>query len=139
MTTNEHAVTQMRLVVTVDDLDEAVAFYRDALGLPVEAAFDAEGRRVVILDAGRATHEIGDAGHAAYVDEVEVGRRVAGRIRVAFDVDDASPRTDRLAEAGAAVIAPATKTPWNTLNSRLEAPGGRQLTLFQALAPETMA
>ncbi|MDO8307498.1 MAG: VOC family protein [Actinomycetota bacterium] len=139
MATNETAVTQLRLVVTVDDLDEAISFYRDALGLPVEASFEADGRRVVLLDAGRATLELGDAGHAAYVDEVEVGRRVAGRIRVAFEVPDAGPRTDRLAAAGATVIAPPTRTPWDSLNSRLDAPGGLQLTLFQALAPETMA
>ncbi|MDP1878551.1 MAG: VOC family protein [Actinomycetota bacterium] len=139
MATNETAVTQLRLVVTVDDLDEAISFYRDALGLPVEASFEADGRRVVILDAGRATLELGDAGHAAYVDEVEVGRRVAGRIRVAFEVADAGPRTYRLAAAGATVIAPPIRTPWDSLNSRLDAPGGLQLTLFQALAPETMA
>lgn len=139
MATNETPVTQLRLVVTADDLDEAISFYRDALGLPVEASFEADGRRVVILDAGRATLELGDAGHAAYVDEVEVGRRAAGRIRVAFEVPDAGPRTDRLAAAGATVIAPPTRTPWGSLNARLDAPGGLQLTLFQALATETMA
>ena len=139
MAINETAVTQLRLVVTVDDLDEAIRFYRDALGLPVEASFEADGRRVVILDAGRATLELGDAGHAAYIDEVEVGRRVAGRVRVAFEVSDAAQHTDLLAAAGATVIAPPTRTPWDSLNSRLDAPGGLQLTLFEALSPETMA
>ena len=34
--------------------------------------------------------------HAAYIDEVEVGTRVAGHIRVAFQVDDAAEATRRL-------------------------------------------
>jgi hypothetical protein len=34
---------------------------------------------------------------------------------------------------GAEQIAPPTRTPWDSLNSRLHAPGGIQLTLFQEL------
>jgi catechol 2,3-dioxygenase-like lactoylglutathione lyase family enzyme len=132
-------VTQLRLVVTVDDLDAAIRFYRDELGLPEEAAFTAEGRRVVILDAGRATVELGDAGHADYIDAVEVGRRVAGHIRVAFEVGDAAASTATLVDAGATLLAPPTVTPWNSLNSRLDAPGGLQLTLFEALGEERMS
>ena len=81
-------VTQLRLVVTVPDFDAALAFYRDELGLPEEAAFSGDGTRVSILRAGRATLELADVGHAAFVDEVEVGRRVAGQVRVAFEVID---------------------------------------------------
>jgi len=63
----------------------------------------------------------------------EVGRRVAGHIRVAFEVDDSAAVTSRLAGAGATVLAPPTHTPWQSLISRLDAPAGLQLTLFQAL------
>ena len=35
---------------------------------------------------------------------------------------------------GAVVIAEATRTPWDSLNARLSAPAGLQLTLFQELA-----
>ena len=127
-------VTQLRLVVTVPDFDAALAFYRDELGLPEEAAFSSDGTRVSILGAGRATLELADAGHAAFVDEVEVGRRVAGQVRVAFEVADSGAMTDRLARAGATVVAPPTLTPWQSLNARLEAPGGLQITVFQELA-----
>ena len=85
----------------------------------------------MILDAGRATLELSDVPHAEHIDRVEVGRRVAGHIRVAFGVADAAAATDRLTDAGATLIAPPTPTPWRSLNSRLEAPGGLQLTLFQ--------
>jgi GrpB-like predicted nucleotidyltransferase (UPF0157 family)/predicted enzyme related to lactoylglutathione lyase len=123
-------VTQLRLVVTVPDFDAALAFYRDELGLPEEAAFSGDGTRVSILRAGRATLELADAGHAAFVDEVEVGRRVAGRVRVAFEVADSGAVTDRLARAGATVVAPPTLTPWQSLNARLDGPGGLHLTVF---------
>ncbi|MFD5406697.1 VOC family protein [Streptomyces griseorubiginosus] len=129
-------VRELRLVVTADDYDEALRFYRDVLGLPERAAFSSPDGRVTILEAGRATLELTDPNHAAFIDEVEVGKRVAGHIRVAFEVDDSTATTERLAEAGAEVIAEPTRTPWNSLNSRLEAPGPLQLTLFTELGDQ---
>jgi lactoylglutathione lyase len=126
-------VRQLRLVVTVEDYDAAVTFYRDVLGLPEELAYSSPDGRVCILDAGRATLELTDPRHAAFIDDVEVGRRVAGHIRVAFEVADSPAMTERLAQAGAQVIAEPTRTPWQSLNSRLEAPGPLQLTLFTEL------
>jgi len=129
-------VREMRLVVTAPDYEAALHFYRDVLGLRERGAFSSPGGRVSILEAGRATLELADPPHAAYVDEVEVGRRVAGPIRVAFEVDNASVATVALAAEGATIIAQPTRTPWNSLNSRLEAPAGLQLTLFTELASE---
>jgi lactoylglutathione lyase len=126
------SVRELRLVITVDDYDTALAFYRDALGLEQQAEYDApNGGRVSLLGAGRATVEIADVAQAEYIDDVEVGRRVAGHLRVAFEVADAEGGTRRLAAAGAEVIAEATGTPWNSLNARLTAPDGLQLTLFE--------
>ena len=130
------SVTELRLVVTVDDYEAALTFYRDVLGLHERDAFSApNGGKVSILEAGRATLEIANAAQADYIDEVEVGRRVAGPIRVAFQVPDAAAATSRLASGGADVIAQATRTPWNSLNARLAAPGDLQLTLFEELGP----
>ncbi|MDH6465500.1 VOC family protein [Micromonospora sp. A200] len=127
-------VRQLRLVVEAEDYDAAVAFFRDALGLPEQAAFSGAGdARVVILDAGRATLEIANPAQKRMIDEVEVGRQVAPKIRVAFEVDDAPAATARLVAAGATEIAPPTVTPWHSLNSRLDAPAGLQLTLFEEL------
>jgi lactoylglutathione lyase len=127
-------VRELRFVLTVDDYDAALTFYRDVLGLDQQAAYDApNGGRVTLLDAGRATVELADAAQADYIDEVEVGRRVAGRIRVAFEVTDTPGATRRLADAGAEVIAEPTRTPWTSLNSRLTTPDGLQITLFQEL------
>lgn len=123
-------VHEMRLVVTADDYDAALHFYRDVLGLPERAAFVSPGGRVAILEAGRATLEIADPGQAAYIDDVEVGHRVAGHLRLAFEVDDSTATANALVAAGATLIAGATRTPWNTDNARLDAPAGLQLTLF---------
>jgi lactoylglutathione lyase len=128
----EH-VQELRLVVTTEDYDAALTFYRDVVGLPQLAAYQAEGGHVTILDAGRATLEITDPVHAAYIDQVEVGRRVAGHIRVALGVPDSAAATQRLRDAGAEVIAEPTETPWGSLNARLSAPAGLQLTLFSML------
>ncbi|MEJ8670292.1 VOC family protein [Streptomyces sp. NPDC093982] len=133
----EPPVRELRLVVTADDYDEALRFYRDVLGLPERGAFTSPGGRVTILDAGRATLELTDPKHAEFIDEVEVGRRVAGHVRVAFQVADSTAATARLAAAGAEVLAEPTRTPWNSLNSRLEAPGALQLTLFTELDDTT--
>jgi predicted enzyme related to lactoylglutathione lyase len=129
-------VRQLRLVVTAADYEAALAFYRDTLGLPELGAFTSPGGRITILDAGRATLELADPPHAAYIDAVEVGKRVAGHLRVALQVEDATAMTALAAAAGATVLAPPIETPWRSLNARLEGPAGLQLTLFQELGPE---
>lgn len=129
-------VLEMRLVVTTDDYAAALRFYRDALGLREIAAFDDGAGHVVILDAGRATLELSDVPHAEHIDELEVGRRVAGHFRLAFGVADTRAATQALVDAGASLIAAPVETPWHSLNSRLLAPAGVQLTLFEALEPD---
>ncbi|MGI5421853.1 VOC family protein [Actinomadura luteofluorescens] len=127
-------VRQLRLVIEAEDYGAAVAFFRDALGLPEQAAFSGEGdAQVVILDAGRATLEIANPAQKRLIDEVEVGRQVAPKFRVAFEVGDTRSVNDRLLDAGAEPVAPPTVTPWQSLNARLDAPGGVQITLFEEL------
>ena len=67
------------------------------------------------------------------IDQLEVGREVSRKFRVAFEVDDSPAATGRLVAAGAELVAPPTRTPWGSLDARLEAPAGLQLTLFQEL------
>jgi lactoylglutathione lyase len=127
-------VSQMRLAVTAADYDQALKFYRDVLGMPELGAFTSpSGGHVTILDAGRATLEFADPAYATYIDDVEVGQRVAGPTRVAFEVADAAAATKAAEDAGARVLAPPTTTPWNSSNARLEAPAGLHITLFAEL------
>ncbi|MDP9026044.1 MAG: VOC family protein [Actinomycetota bacterium] len=131
-------VLQLRLVLETEDLDAALAFYRDALGLPELKSYSGDGgARVAILGIPTATLELANPAQVAMIDEVEVGRAVAHpfpfTVRVAFEVADAAASTTALVSAGADPVAPPTRTPWNSLNARIEAPGGMQLTVFQEL------
>jgi predicted enzyme related to lactoylglutathione lyase len=129
-------VLQLRLVVEAEDFSEALAFYRDALGLTEHAAFQGDNdARVVILDAGRATLELCNTAQKEMIDAVEVGHPASPKIRVAFEVADTNGATTRLVEAGATLIGAPVETPWRSLNSRLAAPAGLQITLFEELEP----
>ena len=123
-------VTELRLAFTVKDFGQALAFYRDALGMEQLADWSSEAGRVVALDAGRAVLELLDEAQAGVVDEIEAGRRVSGTVRFALRVADSEATARRLAEAGAAPVAPPVMTPWGDRNARVEAPDGMQLTLF---------
>lgn len=138
-TNDSPAVLQLRVIVEADDFDAAIAFYRDTLGLPEQAAFEGEGdARVSILDAGRATLEISNPAQKQLIDEVETGARQGPGIRLAFEVTDGRGVTTRLIAAGATLIGEPRETPWKSLNSRLDAPAGLQITVFEELerAPE---
>jgi catechol 2,3-dioxygenase-like lactoylglutathione lyase family enzyme len=127
-------VRQLRLVVEAADYDTALRFYRDVLGLTELEAYEGDGdARVAILDAGRATLELANPAQKRMIDAVEVGRDVAPHLRVAFEVNDTAAVTAALVAAGAELIAAPVETPWRSLNSRLAAPAGLQLTLFQEL------
>ena len=127
-------VRQLRLVVHAEDYEQALRFYRDVLGMPEQESYAGEGGALVaILDAGRATLELSNTAQVEILDEVEVGRRVAPHLRVALEVDDAEMATSAAVEGGAELVAPPTRTPWRSLNSRLDGPAGVQLTLFQEL------
>ncbi len=119
----DNPVLQLRLIVEADDYEQALAFYRDALGLPEQVAFQGDGdAKVAILHAGRATLEIANSAQKALIDEHEVGRPVSPKIRVAFEVADAGAVTNTLTTAGADLIAAPTITPWRSRNARLQAP-----------------
>ena len=112
----------------------AVAFYRDALGLEEELAVEGpDGAHVTILDAGRATLEIANPAQKRYIDEVEVGRRSrqGSGLRSRSRMQPRPPNAS--VAAGAELIASPTETPWRSLNSRLKAPAGLQITLFEEL------
>ena len=131
-------VKQLRLVVHAEDYEGALRFFRDVVGMPEQEAYAGDGGpghrpEVTILDAGREPLEIANSAQADMIDDVEVGRRVAGHFRVALEVDDCAAASERAAAGGAVPVAPPTRTPWNSLNARFDAPGEVHLTLFQEL------
>ena len=126
-------VRELRLALTVERYAEAVAFYRDVLGLPVVEAWEGPDGSGAVLDAGRATLELLSVPQAELVDRVEVGARVAGPVRVALEVADSVETAGRLVAGGAEALAEPVVTPWRHRNVRVRAPDGMQLTLFTVL------
>lgn len=126
------AVTELRVALTVEDFERALAFYRDAIGLEQIADWSGDQGRVILLDAGRATLELLDESQAAYVDGIEAGARVAGHVRLAMEVSDSDKVSGRLVAAGAEAMAAPVVTPWGDHNARLRTPDGMQLTLFSS-------
>ncbi len=129
------AVRQLRAVVRADDFDSALAFYRDVLGMPEQESYQGDdGARVAILGAGRATLELSNPAQVALIDAVETdGDAPSEPIRLAFEVADTVAASDRAVGAGARMEASARETPWRSVNARLRAPAGVQVTLFQEL------
>ena len=120
------------MALTVPDFDEALAFYRDSLGLVQIADWSTDGGRVILLEAGRATLELFDEAQAATVDQIEAGSRVSGSVRFALEVADSESTADALVAASAERVAPPVSPPWGGRNARVRAPDGMQLTLFTA-------
>ena len=123
-------VHELRIALTVDDYEAAVAFYRDSLGLAERDSWVRPNGRGMILEAGRATLELFDQQQAETLDALEVGRRVSGVIRFAIHVDDSTAATEELVRAGATLEAAAAVTPWGDRNARVRTPDGMQMTLF---------
>jgi len=123
-------VQELRLVLTVKNYDLVKAYYQQLLGSDAVQAWESPQGRVVILEAGRATLELVDEGQAGVIDQVEVGRRVSGPVRLALGFQDPAPAVMRGSSAGGTLVNPAVVTPWQSLNARVLDPEGLQVTLF---------
>jgi predicted enzyme related to lactoylglutathione lyase len=123
---------EVRFNFVVDDYEAVVHLYRDVFGLEVLEELDEQGGRGIILKVPAATLELVDVDHGGMVDEVEVGRRLDDRIRIAVKVDDLAEASRGVAEAGAKAMADPVETPWGDHNQRFRAKDGMQLTLFQS-------
>ncbi len=104
-------ITQMakkinHLAVVVEDIDEALKFWRDALGLPLEEVRDVEAEEVQVafLALGEAHIELvkpttEDSGIAKYL-----AKRGAGVHHLCIEVDDIEATMGQLDAAGVELI-----------------------------------
>jgi catechol 2,3-dioxygenase-like lactoylglutathione lyase family enzyme len=121
----------LRFVLVFDDYDSAVRLYRDTFGLEVIMDLEGDGGRGVILRVPAATLELADVEHGRIVDEIETGRALPDRLRIAANVDGLEEAGAALAGIGAEAMAAAVQTPWGDRNQRFRTKDGLQLTLFQ--------
>ncbi|MEL6151412.1 MAG: VOC family protein [Chloroflexota bacterium] len=124
-------ITELRIALTVENLDEALKLYREGLGFSVVKEWDEATGRGVILSAGRATLELIDSAQAEHIDQVEVGERIAGPVRLAMEFPDLQSAINAAKSTGARLIHEPVLAPWNTHVARLEAPDGMQITFFK--------
>lgn len=132
------SVHWLNLVLTVNDFDRAIKFYRDELGMTVEEEWTETGHGI-LLNAGRATLEIIDETQATEIDRVEVGHRTAGPVRLALAVEDVRSKSEQLQQNGMQALGQITLTPWQHTNQRIVGPEGQQITLFQVEAKEVVS
>jgi catechol 2,3-dioxygenase-like lactoylglutathione lyase family enzyme len=124
-------VIELRVALTTQVFEQLVRFYRDGLGLEPSQAWPEDQGRALVLDMGKATLEVFDEKQAQTVDQLEVGRRISGQVRLALEVPDVNAATMRLLAHGATLVHAAVVTPWGDTNVRLQDPDGMQITLYE--------
>jgi lactoylglutathione lyase len=123
---------ELRFAFTFEDYDAAVHLFRDVLGLETVTDLGRQGGRGVILSVPCATLELFDRRHTEVVDEIEAGRPLGERVRIAIRVNDLAAAAAAVSDAGAEVAAEPVATPWGDHNQRFRTTDGLQLTLFTA-------
>ena len=100
------------IAIAVNDMDEAVAFYRDALGLEVteRREVEQEGVEIAFLPAGEGEIEWlrpldAESGVARFLE-----KRGEGLHHVCLRVDDVEAARERLRESGAQLLSDEPRT-----------------------------
>ena len=126
------AARELRFAFTFDDYEAALRLFRDVFELETIMDLDAEGVRGVILRVPSATLELFDRAQGRLVDDIEVGRPLEQRVRIAVNIDDLDEATAAVMTTGTEPQAEAVDTPWGDRNRRFKSSDGLQLTLFQS-------
>ena len=92
--------------IAVADLDQALAFYRDALGLEIDPAEEVPSQQVRahFIPAGGPSLELLEATSATSPIAASIARRGPGLHHVALEVDDLAAALEELASRGVRLI-----------------------------------
>jgi predicted enzyme related to lactoylglutathione lyase len=136
-TVSAMTISVSTMFITVDDPDEALGFYRDALGLEVRMDVSSDGFRWVTVGApgqdlaivlsqphgGRSQTE-GDALEALVAK---------GALQAAiFATDDLDATFEKVRESGAEVLQEPTSQPWGARDCAFRDPSGNLVRIAQA-------
>ena len=108
----------------VDDLEAAVSFYRDDLGLEVDDSVSADYASVKVpgvIHFGLWSREA--AAEATYGDRTAVGR-IAPGFTIEFEVDEVPAASQTLERRGLALIHGPKAEPWGQTTARFPLPSG---------------
>ena len=117
-------------ILFVSDLDRAIGFYRDVIGVPLRfradayAEFAAEGAKFALFPRSELPALIG---RHAPPDPASWPQG-----DVAFFVEDVDAEHARLQDAGVPVLAPPTDRPWGERTLHVADPDGNVVELTQA-------
>jgi catechol 2,3-dioxygenase-like lactoylglutathione lyase family enzyme len=132
------------LTLAVDDLERAVAFYRDGCGLPTKGIIGREfehgavaffeqqhGLKLALWERGNLAHDAGLAVQPRSSTECSLGHNV----RSEGEVDEVLAQAER---AGATIVKPAGKTFWGGYAGYFADPDGHlwEIVFNQNLLPE---
>jgi lactoylglutathione lyase len=102
----------------VRDLERSLAFYRDVLGIPLQAE-----------EGGWAEAQLGEVRFALHVAHEGIGELSSGTIHLDFEVKDADAATERVQAAGLEVVE-VMREDWGTAVTVVD-PDGYRIQLFQ--------
>jgi lactoylglutathione lyase len=103
---------EIRFVLVSDDFEATAHLYRDVFGLDVLMDLEEQAGRGVILKVPAATLELVDSDHERMIDELQVGRPLDERVRIAVKVDELADASRAVTDNGATAMAPPVGTPW---------------------------
>lgn len=109
----------------VDDIDEAIAFYRDQLDF--ELAQDMREEDFALFRGGGLTLGL----HVPF--EGEGGRKPGGATGVIFSVDDVRSTFDELESRDVRIGDEIEKTPWGALSGTILDPSGNEFLVVEWL------
>ena len=127
------AVTVSSMFIPVHDADEALAFYRDALGLEVRLDVGAGDLRWVTVGApGQDVNVVLFPPHGGR-SEQEGDLMLQGSLQAAiFKADDLDAMFQRLLASGAEVLQEPADQPWGARDCAFRDPSGNLVRIAQA-------
>ena len=107
----------------VEDVEAAIQFYRDTLGLEVESLSEGYATATVpgVLHFGIWSRA--EAAQATYGSR-DAAERVPLGFTIAFEVDEVAEAAQHLDSAAVEVVQPTKTEPWGQVTSRFTSPSG---------------
>jgi catechol 2,3-dioxygenase-like lactoylglutathione lyase family enzyme len=131
------AVTLSSTFILVNDPEEALGFYRDALGFEVRLDVSSDGFRWVTIGAPGQDVEIvlsqPHGGRSQTEGDALLGLVTKGSLQAAlFRSDDLDATFEKVAASGAEVLQEPTSQPWGARDCAFRDPSGNLVRIAQA-------